>query len=85
VAVALIHEESSLRGPLFASQALSFGVAHYAGIPSGWLGMTLAGLFSVLMLLLRRRWGFGAALLAHFGADLVILGAVFTLATYPPT
>ncbi len=60
-------------------QAASFGVAHAHGIPSGPLGMVLAGGWAVLLGVLRRAsGGLLAPFVAHFIADATI--AVIVLA-----
>jgi len=54
-------------------QAASFGVAHAHGVPSGWLGVVLAGAWAVLLGLLRRAsGGLLARIVAHFVADATI-------------
>ncbi len=62
-------------GPALAIgvQAVSFGVAHAHGVPSGWLGVVLAGAWALLLGLLRRAsGGLLAPIVAHFVADATI-------------
>ena len=62
------------------AQALSFGIAHAHGIPSGLVGVTLAGIWALMLGTLRRySAGLLAPTLAHMVADatiavIVILG-----------
>jgi membrane protease YdiL (CAAX protease family) len=63
-------------GPLFgargaiALQALSFGVQHFGGVPRGIVGVILAGLWGVMLGMLRRHArGLLAPFLAHVVAD----------------
>lgn len=68
-------------GPALAVviQAVSFGVAHAHGVPSGTLGVALAGGWALLLGLLRRAsGGLLAPIVAHFVADAAI--AVIVLA-----
>jgi len=60
------------RPALMAIQTLSFSIAHLHGIPGGLTGMLLAGAFSLLISIMRWRWGFASAVVAHFSTDLVI-------------
>lgn len=65
------------RGWVYGLQAVSFGVAHFGGIPGGWIGVALAGVFAVIATAVRSSWGFRAAVVLHFTADVVIFTAVF--------
>lgn len=56
------------------AQALSFGVAHAHGFPRGVSGMVLAGVWALMLGLLRKRSsGLLAPILAHFVADATIV------------
>lgn len=51
-------------------QALSFGVAHLYGVPSGWQGIVLATVFGAALGWLRRSTGgLAAPILVHIAAD----------------
>ncbi len=82
--VALFSETDTRLAIPVASQAISFGAAHWAGIPYGWSGVILAGVFSVALVMIKSRWGLSATLLAHFGADLVIFSAVGWTVIFAP-
>jgi membrane protease YdiL (CAAX protease family) len=60
-------------------QAASFGAIHWAGFPSGWIGIGLATVYG-LMLGALRVWSGGllAPLAAHILADLVIFALVLS-------
>jgi hypothetical protein len=62
-------------------QALSFGAAHWMGVPSGWVGVGLAGVYGLMMgsLAVVAR-GLLAPIAAHIIADIVIFALVLTLA-----
>ncbi|WP_431279633.1 CPBP family intramembrane glutamic endopeptidase [Leifsonia poae] len=62
----------------YAAQALTFGLAHYAGIPAGPLGVLATGVFGMAAFYTRRRYGLRSAILLHFSADLVIFGTALT-------
>lgn len=67
--------ERLARGPIFtvAFQAALFGLLHYHGFPRGWLGVTLAAVYGVLLGILRlRSGGLLALVVTHFWADVVI-------------
>jgi membrane protease YdiL (CAAX protease family) len=80
-------EESIYRGALGAGldaafgpraalglQALSFGAAHWHGVPRGPAGVVLAAVYGLMLGLLRgRARGLLAPMLAHLVADLVVL------------
>lgn len=53
-------------------QALSFGVAHWHGIPSGPWGAVCAGVYSIVVYAVWRVHGFWAALFVHAITDIVI-------------
>ncbi|MES2171002.1 MAG: CPBP family intramembrane glutamic endopeptidase [Actinomycetota bacterium] len=82
--VVLFSELDTRLGFVVASQAISFGAAHWAGIPYGWSGVILAGIFSVALVLIKSRWGLSATLLAHFGADLVIFSVIGWTTIFAP-
>lgn len=74
---ALLSETAGLSAPgQYIILTLSFGVAHYHGLPGGFVGVALSGVAGGILLLVRRRWGFISAVGAHFVADVVIFGAV---------
>jgi membrane protease YdiL (CAAX protease family) len=61
-------------------QALAFGLAHIHGFPSGGAGVTLAGMYGLMLGIVRRRaGGMLAPWAAHVCADLVIFGILVTL------
>lgn len=71
--------------PAFAQyvlQFISFGLAHWHGLPGGWSGCLLTGVASVLFLSIHRRWGICASILAHLVADIVIFAAVSPLVLF---
>lgn len=72
---------SGSRTRTYATQVLSFGLAHARGIPGGVGGVALAGAFSAVVTAVRFRWGFWPAVAMHFSADLVIIGAFAIFAT----
>lgn len=58
-------------------QAASFGAAHYAGFPSGAIGMALAGVYGLMMgALALRSGGLAAPIVAHVVADAVIFAVL---------
>jgi membrane protease YdiL (CAAX protease family) len=64
-----------------ALQAASFGLAHAAGFPRGLSGVVLAGVWAVMLGMLRERsGGLLAAFLAHVVADATIACLVISLA-----
>lgn len=82
----VFHRETTSSGAVSTtSQVVSFGLAHMGGIPSGWVGMVLAGCFSYFMIQIRRRSGFAVAVASHAAADIVIISAVLSMTIYPPT
>jgi len=62
--------------------AASFGLAHLHGIPNGWTGVALAGLFGVALGFVRLRNGLLAAVAIHFVVDMAVFSAVTTEALY---
>jgi membrane protease YdiL (CAAX protease family) len=83
--VAMQALESAVgRGTLAcALQAIAFGVWHYRGFPSGIVGSALAGIFALMMGILRMRGrGMLAPWIAHVLADttIFVLVAVMVLA-----
>ena len=64
----------------------SFGLAHFAGIPGGAVGMVASCAYAVALTWMRIRWGFAIALAAHLATDLVFfipiaISAGFAFAT----
>jgi membrane protease YdiL (CAAX protease family) len=60
-----------------AIQAFVFGMCHYEGFPSGWVGIGLATIYGLMMGHIRRiARGLLAAWIAHVVADTVILTLV---------
>jgi membrane protease YdiL (CAAX protease family) len=56
-------------------QAVAFGLVHVAGVPGGAWGVPLAGIYGLLLGVLRvQTRGLAAPLVAHFLADLVLFG-----------
>lgn len=66
----------------YAVQAVTFGVAHWNGIPSGVLGVLASGLFSAVVYRVRERNGLSGAIVVHVATDLVIFGAVARYAVF---
>lgn len=63
-----------------AIQALSFGAAHWTGVPGGWAGIVLSTIFGLMMgVLAYRAKGLLAPILAHILADMVIFAMVLGL------
>ena len=64
-----------------AIQAASFGVAHAHGVPRGFIGVTLAGIWGGMLGVLRARTGgLLAPVLAHVVADATIAYLIISLA-----
>ncbi|GAA5039875.1 hypothetical protein HNP84_005244 [Thermocatellispora tengchongensis] len=62
--------------PAVVLQAAAFGVAHLGGFPSGWVGAAMAGMWGLVLGVIRvRTRGILAAYLAHLAADATI-GAI---------
>jgi len=60
-------------------QAVSFGLIHWAGFPSGWTGVALAAIYGVMLGALRAlSGGLLAPFVAHIFADLVIFGLILS-------
>lgn len=60
--------------PAIGLQAISFGAAHYFGVPSGLVGVALATLYGLMLgWLAWRSQGLVAAIVAHVAADLCIV------------
>jgi membrane protease YdiL (CAAX protease family) len=54
-------------------QGVIFGAVHFYGFPSGWVGITLASVYGVVLGRMRLRWGgMLGVVCAHSGADLTI-------------
>lgn len=62
-------------------QAIVFGLAHYQGFPSGWLGASMAGCYGLMLGFIRyKNKGLLMPTLTHIFADLVIIIIVFSSA-----
>jgi membrane protease YdiL (CAAX protease family) len=60
-------------------QAVVFGMAHWAGIPSGWLGMVMAGCWGLVLGIIRvRSRGILIPYVVHVCVDAVIAALAFT-------
>ncbi len=57
-------------------QSVSFGIAHWDGIPSGAVGVVLAGIYGILMGLLRIYFGIMTSIACHAIADLFIFAVI---------
>lgn len=66
----------------YALQVVSFGLAHWSGIPSGPVGVLTSGAFSGLMYFVRSRVGLLGSILVHFAADLIIFWFVARFAVF---
>ena len=66
----------------YAVQAVTFGVAHWNGIPSGFFGVLASGVFSAGVCRVRDRTGLIGAIVVHVATDLVIFGAVARYAVF---
>jgi uncharacterized protein len=67
-------------GAAIAIQAMSFGILHAHGVPRGFVGVVLAGVWAAMLGMLRRRsGGLLAPFLAHAVADTTIAVIIFTL------
>lgn len=59
--------------PAVITQAVLFGAAHWAGFPSGWIGMVMAGSWGLALGIIRvRSQGMGLTYVVHVGANAVI-------------
>lgn len=78
----ILQDLTEIWGPRSAvgAQAMLFGAAHWAGFPSGWVGMLMATVWGLMLGILRLRTG-GIALpyLAHVTANAVIGGLAVAL------
>ncbi|MDN4612869.1 CPBP family glutamic-type intramembrane protease [Leifsonia sp. F6_8S_P_1B] len=84
--VALLSEQSADPAPnMWLAQAMSFGIAHWAGLPYGPAGVLASGTLSLVLMLARARYGFLRVLIIHGVVDVVIFAAVFMFAIYPPS
>ncbi|MCI9888646.1 CPBP family intramembrane metalloprotease [Micrococcales bacterium 31B] len=73
---ALLSESSYLTFPVTCLvQIVSFGVAHYYGLPGGLIGCCTTGVAALVFLLAHRRWGLSATIAVHFIADAIIFAA----------
>jgi hypothetical protein len=63
-------------------QALTFGLAHVHGIPSGPVGVVAAAIFSIACVRVFLRWGWVACVVLHLATDLVVFSAVAITTTY---
>lgn len=77
-----VGEVALTRAGNVAVQALSFGLAHYHGIPNGPLGVAAAAMFSAFLYFIGLRLGRVGALVAHLATDLVIFLAVMQYAQF---
>lgn len=79
-----LHALDRSLGPGFTAlllQALAFGAIHIRGFPRGWLGVSFACIFGLLMGVIRRRaGGMFAPWITHVLTDVVIAGIVLFLA-----
>lgn len=65
---------------IFLISALLFGIPHFAGMPNGLIGATLAGILGlVLAKSMYETNGFFWAWLIHFLQDLVIIGSLYLM------
>ncbi len=71
-----------VRFDILVFQAVSFGLAHWNGVPGGVVGVVASGFFSILLVIVRVRWSLGLAVVAHFAADLVIFSVIAVFAHY---
>ena len=71
----ILQDLTEIWGPRIAvvAQAVLFGAAHWAGFPSGWVGMLMAAVWGLMLGVIRLRTG-GIALpyLVHVTANAVI-------------
>lgn len=73
-------------GPAVVVQAVLFGAAHWAGFPSGWVGMLMAGGWGLVLGILRlRARGILVPYLVHVTANAVIGGLAVLLLQRPRT
>ena len=63
--------------------SVSFGLAHYRGVPAGPFGIVAASTFGAAMGILRvRSRSLVAPIVVHFGADIVIIGVLARFAVF---
>ena len=68
--------------PIFLLSAILFGIPHLAGMPSGFIGATMAAILGlVLAKSLYETRGFFWAWTIHFIQDVIIIGSLFLLST----
>ncbi|MDN5803607.1 MAG: CPBP family glutamic-type intramembrane protease [Microlunatus sp.] len=73
----LVSETAGLHtASRYSLQVVSFGLAHYHGLPSGIVGCVLTGGCAAALLWVHQRWGMTASIVFHIVADLVIFVAV---------
>lgn len=69
-------------GTLFLISAIAFGLPHFAGMPSGLIGASMAGLLGyVLAKSMVETSGFFWAWFIHFIQDVVIIGSLYLIKT----
>ncbi len=67
---------------IYLISAILFGLPHFAGMPNGLIGATMAGVLGfVLAKSLYETNGFFWAWIIHFIQDVIIIGALFLMAT----
>lgn len=67
---------------IYMISAILFGLPHFAGMPNGLIGATMAGVLGfVLAKSLYETNGFFWAWIIHFLQDVIIIGALFLMAT----
>jgi membrane protease YdiL (CAAX protease family) len=72
-----LHSATGCRWHAWWLQGLGFGLWHFQGFPSGWVGSGLAAVFALMMGYLRlRSAGMLAPYVAHVGADITIFSMV---------
>lgn len=81
--VALVLEQpwTSLLA-LYAIQAITFGLAHWNGIPRGAAGVMAAAVYSALLYAISRRYGPWMATLTHIVTDVVIFAMIAANASF---
>jgi membrane protease YdiL (CAAX protease family) len=62
--------------------AISFGLAHANGLPSGFVGIIAAGSFSLLLSYLRLKGGFWLSVTAHVFTDISLFAMVSPILTF---
>lgn len=66
----------------FAVQAVTFGIAHWYGIPNGPVGVVAASLYSIVVFQVWRRHGLLASTILHIATDTVVFVVVVRHASY---